>query len=158
MIVNLGSGNWSKRPPPKGLFGVVVDFKDKEVKVVGKGGKERTIFFNDRAIYWIKKYLKERKSKHQALFLTNNGLKRWKRNEIWRLFKRYRIKAGLSKEISPHILRHTTATNLLSNGCPIGYIKEILGHERLETTCKFYLGILNKANSKTAHEKYLSFD
>jgi hypothetical protein len=53
-------------------------------------------------------------------------------------------------------LRHTMATTLLFNGCPIGFIKEILGHDNLETTCQYYLGVDKKA-AKEAHRKYLSF-
>jgi site-specific recombinase XerD len=53
-------------------------------------------------------------------------------------------------------LRHTAATTLLFNGCPISHVKEILGHERLETTCKYYLGV-DKRKAKEAHNVYLKF-
>jgi integrase/recombinase XerD len=59
--------------------------------------------------------------------------------------------------VTPHILRHTAATQLLFNGCPVGHIKAILGHERLETTCRYYLGLDQRA-AKEAHRKYLSYD
>ena len=64
--------------------------------------------------------------------------------------------SGLLKNVTPHILRHTMATTLLFNGCPIGFIKEILGHDNLETTCQYYLGVDKKA-AKEAHRKYLNF-
>jgi integrase len=54
-------------------------------------------------------------------------------------------------------MRHTAATQLLFNGCPIGHIKEILGHERLETTCRYYLGLDHRA-AKAAHQKYLRYE
>src|SRR5437867_135410 len=67
-----------------------------------------------------------------------------------------RGRAGLVKTVTAHILRHTCATILLFNGCPIGHIKEILGHERLITTCQYYLGVDKKA-AKDAHRKFLQF-
>jgi site-specific recombinase XerD len=72
-------------------------------------------------------------------------------------FARYRIKAGLTKKVSSHILRHTMATTLLFNGCPIGHIKELLGHERLDTTCRYYLGLDTRA-AKAAHQQFLRYD
>jgi integrase/recombinase XerD len=59
------------------------------------------------------------------------------------------------KDVSAHILRHTVATTLLLNGWPIGHIKELLGHERLDTTCRYYLG-LDKRAAKEAHQKFES--
>src|SRR5271169_2038074 len=76
---------------------------------------------------------------------------------IWRPFNRYRRLAGLNKPVRPHLLRHTAATQLLFNGCPVGHIKEILGHERLETTCRYYLGLDTRA-AKLAHQRYLVYD
>lgn len=59
--------------------------------------------------------------------------------------------------MSAHILRHTMATTLLFNGCPIGHIKELLGHERLDTTCRYYLAVDMRA-AKEAHQKFLSYE
>lgn len=129
---------------------------DKELKIIGKGNKERTVFFNDRAIQWINYYMGVRKDDFQPLFPTGDG-RRLARADVSRIFQGYVKKARLSKKITPHILRHTAATILLLNGCPIGLIKEILGHAKLETTCKYYLGILDKVHAKEAHEKYLNF-
>ena len=64
----------------------------------------------------------------------------------------------MSKQVYPHMLRHTMATTLLANGCPIGHIRSLLGHEHLTTTCKYYLGIIAEADVKAAHAKYLSYD
>ena len=61
------------------------------------------------------------------------------------------------KPVSAHILRHTMAMTLLFNGCPIGHIKELLGHERLDTTCRYYLGLDRRA-TRAAHEQFLSYD
>jgi integrase/recombinase XerD len=134
-----------------------LDFACREAKVIGKGNKQRGVFFTERALFWIQQYLQVRKDDHPALFVTLGGRARLKRTDIWRPFTRYRLKAGLNKKITPHLLRHTAATQLLFNGCPVGHIKEILGHERLETTCRYYLGLDRRA-AKQAHATYLVYE
>jgi site-specific recombinase XerD len=133
-----------------------IDFKNAEAKIIGKGGKERVVFFSRRALYWVSRYLNARRDDNPALFVTNDGLRRLKRTDIWRPFVRHRVLAGINKRVTPHLLRHTAATQLLFNGCPVGHIKEILGHERLETTCRYYLGLDHRA-AKAAHAKYLTY-
>jgi len=101
------------------------------------------------------RYLENRKDEELPLFITHK-LTRMRNVDISRVFMQYRKKSGVNKKITPHILRHTTATTLLFNGCPISHVKEILGHERLETTCKYYLGV-DKRLAKEAHGKYLNY-
>jgi len=134
-----------------------IDFKTAEAKIVGKGGKERVVFFTERALSWVTRYLEARSDENPALFVTGDELRRLKRPDVWRPFARHRQLAGLNKRVTPHLLRHTAATQLLFNGCPVGHIKEILGHERLETTCRYYLGLDHRA-AKTAHGQYLTYD
>jgi site-specific recombinase XerD len=133
-----------------------VDFEHREARVIGKGNKQRTVFFTERALYWLSQYLKIRRDDAAPLFISQHGTSRLSRTDIWRPFARYRRLAGLTKPVRPHLLRHTAATQLLFNGCPIGHIKEILGHERLETTCRYYLGLDLRA-AKLAHETYLVY-
>lgn len=132
-----------------------IDFKEAEAKVQGKGRKKRMVFFTDRALMWIKTYLSARVDDNPALFVTRQG-ERLKRSDIWRFFRLYKQRAGIKKKLTAHILRHTAATHLLFQGCPIGHIKEILGHERLETTCRYYLG-LDHREAKKAHRQYLKY-
>jgi site-specific recombinase XerD len=134
-----------------------IDFERREARIIGKGNKQRTVFFTTRALQWIQKYLNARSGAHPALFVRQDGLSRLKQPDLWRPFARYRRVAGINKKVTPHLLRHTAATQLLFNGCPIGHIKEILGHERLETTCRYYLGLDHRA-AKLAHERYLIYD
>lgn len=136
---------------------VQVDFKNAEAKIIGKGSKERVVFFTDRALSWLKVYLGNRQDAHEALFATTDGERRLKRPDIWRPFVHYRQLVGIPKRITPHLLRHTAATQLLFNGCPVGHIKEILGHERLETTCRYYLGLDHRA-AKAAHSQFLIYE
>jgi site-specific recombinase XerD len=133
-----------------------IDFERKEARVIGKGNKERTVFFTDRALHWLGRYLEMRTDDKTVLFLSQAG-SRLSRTDIWRPFNRFRRLAGLNKPVRPHLLRHTAATQLLFNGCPVGHIKEILGHERLETTCRYYLGLDRRA-AKAAHQQYLVYE
>jgi site-specific recombinase XerD len=135
---------------------MAIDFDRMEARVIGKGNKERTVFFTERALHWLRRYLETRPDDMPALFMSQNGKTRLARTDIWRPFQRYRRLAGLNKPVRPHLLRHTAATQLLFNGCPVGHIKEILGHERLETTCRYYLG-LDKRAAKAAHQRYLVY-
>lgn len=133
-----------------------VNFAAREARIIGKGNKQRVAFFTERALCWLQRYLDTRDDDHPALFARLDGRGPLKQPDIWRPFSRYRRISGIAKRITPHLLRHTAATQLLFNGCPIGHIKEILGHERLETTCRYYLGLDHRA-AQQAHERYLVY-
>jgi len=134
-----------------------IDWEKREAKIIGKGNKERTVFFTKRSLEWVSKWLERRKDAHEAIFITRMAKPtRLDRNDIWRFFDRHRKLANIQKKLTPHILRHTVATNLVFNGCPLVHVKEILGHERLDTTCKYYLGV-DKEKAKQAHKEYLNF-
>lgn len=133
-----------------------INWEKREAKIVGKGNKERTVFFTERSLEWVRKYLERRSDSHEAIFITKAPITRLSINDISRFFAKYRRLAKINKKLTPHILRHTVATNLVFNGCPIVHVKEILGHERLDTTCKYYLGI-DKEQAKKAHRDFLKF-
>lgn len=132
-----------------------ISWDKKEAKIIGKGNKERRVFFTDKALEWIQKYLEKRHDSYEAVFITTGDPRRLTPGDIWRFFGRYRKKAKIDKKLTPHILRHTVATNLVFNGCPIVHVKEILGHERLDTTCRYYLGV-DKELARKAHDQYLN--
>jgi len=126
-----------------------------EAKVVGKGRKERTVFFTPRALGWLKEYANRRSDSSDKLFaLPNGGALKYDSVRVW--FGRIRRRAGIEKPVTAHIIRHTCATLLLFNGCSVAHIKEVLGHDRLETTCRYYLGV-DKSAAKEAHREYLRF-
>src|SRR5712691_3272447 len=136
-----------------------VDLAKGEAVVIGKGNKQRTVFFTERALTWINRYLALRNDANQPLFASMNGL----RLEVTSAQAMFRRTNGpmfkrTGKRITPHILRHTAATNLLQRGCPVGHIKEILGHQNLETTCRFYLGQLTKVEVRKAFDAYMSYE
>jgi integrase/recombinase XerD len=135
-----------------------INWELRETHIIGKGNKPRKVYFTDEALHWLREYLSYRYDDHPALFVIQNDQpKRLEAHGTWRRFRRYAQRAGLGKRVYPHMLRHTMATTLLANGCPIGHIKALLGHEHLATTCKYYLGIISDAEAKAAHEKYISY-
>jgi site-specific recombinase XerD len=135
-----------------------VDSKGETV-VIGKGNKQRTIFFTERSLTWIKRYLALRNDANAPLFTGRNG-RRLLVTSVHAMFERTNanVLARTGKRVTPHILRHTAATTLLQRGCPIGHIKEILGHQNLETTCRFYLGQLTKAEVRKAFDAYMYYE
>jgi site-specific recombinase XerD len=136
----------------------IFDAGEKEVEIVGKGKKIRTIFFNRRCHFWISHYLAKRYDEHEALFVTT-GLpaRRVARADVSRFFIGLRWRAGIRKKVTPHILRHTFCTNLLNNGADITFIRDLAGHQDIQTTAKYYLGV-NKEQLRRVAEKYLNYD
>ncbi len=135
-----------------------IDFIQKEARIIGKGNKQRVIYFSDDALAWIRSYLERRKDEHDAIFVTTGDEPRRLRNQdLTRYFKRQRKIAGINKKLTPHILRHCFATILAMNACPFTEIKNLLGHERLDTTIRYYVGITDQKRAKEAHGQYLRY-
>jgi site-specific recombinase XerD len=136
-----------------------IDLSKGEAVIIGKGNKQRTVFFTERALTWINRYLALRNDANQPLFTGKNG-RRLLVTSVHAMFERTNaaVLERIGKRVTPHILRHTAATNLLQRGCPVGHIKEILGHQNLETTCRFYLGQLTKAEVRRAFDAYMSYE
>lgn len=135
-----------------------VDFKTRECLVIGKGSKQRTVFFTEESIDWIKRYLDRRIDKNPALFTTTGkNPKRLTNQDNTRYFKRQRIIAGINKKVTPHCLRHCFGSHLAFNSCPFTEIKTLLGHERLDTTIKYYVGFQDKERVKQAHQTFLKY-
>lgn len=134
-----------------------IDWENKEVTIIGKGNKQRTVFLNDRAIGWLQRYLLVRKDNEPALFVTFGQPKRMSPYDLSKQFKHYAEKCGLKKKVTPHVLRHTAATLMSHNGADIRNIQLILGHSDIKTTAKYYLGVDKEALRK-AHNLYLKYD
>ncbi len=121
-----------------------IDMENELVKVKGKGGKERIVPFGIKAKEALKEYLIERENllnknklvSTDFLFLNYRG-ERLTTRSVGRIIKKYRTKSGLSKEVSPHVLRHSFATHLLEGGADLRFIQELLGHSSLSTTQKY---------------------
>lgn len=116
-----------------------LDLNSMSVKVLGKGKKERMATLGSKACSAIKTYLVQRldlKPKEDCLFVNSRGGRLTTRS-IDRIIKKYAVKAGIQKNISPHVLRHTFATHLLGGGADLRAIQEMLGHESLSTTQRY---------------------
>lgn len=122
-----------------GALLVNTDLKSGQIKVMGKGSKERIIPIHDIAIESLKKYLSESRpylladKTSDLLFVSNTG-KRYSEDVIRRMFKTTLIQAGLDPALSPHSLRHSFATDVLAGGADLRSVQEMLGHASLSTT------------------------
>lgn len=109
------------------------------VRVMGKGSKERLVPLGEEALIWIGRYLAEARPAllagrpAEALFVTARGGS-MTRQAFWYLIKRYARGAGISKTISPHVLRHAFATHLLNHGADLRVVQMLLGHSDISTT------------------------
>lgn len=107
--------------------------------VMGKGSKERIVPVGEIALDWIKRYVFEARGKilknkiTDAFFVTSRG-KAMTRQNIWILITSYARKAGITKRLSPHTLRHSFATHLLKNGADLRSLQILLGHSDISTT------------------------
>ena len=122
-----------------------VDFRERLVRVLGKGGKERIVPYGEPAARALAEYLPGRAAlrargdggdEEEPLFVNHRGGRLTARS-VARILKRRLREAGLPEKISPHALRHTFATHLLSAGADLRSIQELLGHASLSTTQKY---------------------
>ncbi|MAF43553.1 MAG: hypothetical protein CMI54_05220 [Parcubacteria group bacterium] len=142
----------------KEQFTNIKDKKDLELGVIGKGGHPRTVYFSDRALSWIKKYLETRKDKEKALFINYRVKKdtesRLTSRSIERIVKKYAVLAGIPIFTTPHTLRHSMATDLLNQGVDLRTIQEFLGHRSITST-QIYTHVTNK-RLRDVHRKFHS--
>lgn len=131
-----------------------IDWGKGEVIVLGKGNKERPVYLNARAILYLKKYLESRADSNLALFVTERKPhERLGRRGIQRIFSELGRRAGLSKRVYPHLLRHTTATVMLQNGASLSEVQHYLGHDSPVTT-QIYAE-MNREAVKQSHLKHV---
>ncbi len=131
---------------------------DFELGVIGKGGNPRVVYFSERALGWIKKYLSLRNSADKALFINVRNKEghgtRLTTRSIERMVKKYAILAGVPLFTTPHTLRHSYATDLLNQGVDLRTIQEFLGHKNIATT-QIYTHVTNKKLRET-HRQFHS--
>jgi integrase/recombinase XerD len=128
------------------------------IQISGKGGRDRLVPVHRQAIEAIEEY---RQTERPALvgsrddpghvFLSQNG-KKLDRENVWRLVRRYARLAGITARVTPHVLRHSFATHLLTRGADLRVVQELLGHQRVETT-EVYTH-LDRRDLKEAHRRY----
>lgn len=140
-----------------------IDFRGEEISVRGKGGKVRVVFISDEARKAVQKYISLRKDFSDALFVqVADKIKKGEvkdvraltRRSIERIVKYHATKAGISKKVTPHVMRHMFATDLLGNGADIRSVQMMLGHANIATT-QIYTHVTDK-QLREVHKKFHS--
>jgi site-specific recombinase XerD len=142
-----------------------INLKRREFMVRGKGQKDRPIFISPAAAEWVQAYLDERQDNTRPLFIRYSGRKgvdtsgdyqRLTVRSVQRLVARYALLAGITKQVSPHTLRHSFATDLVMNGADLRSVQAMLGHSNIATT-QIYTH-LTDPHLKSVHERFHSND
>ncbi len=126
-----------------------LDLTRDEFSIRGKGEKVRVVFLSDEAKTAVKTYLKKREDMEDALFVNvgrNTNARDEKRltpRSVERIIKHYAIKSGISKKVTPHVIRHSFATDLLQNGADLRSVQMLLGHANIATT-QIYTHVTDK--------------
>lgn len=136
-----------------------IDFSRDEFSIRGKGGKLRVVFLSSEAKDSLKKYFTQRKDMSEALFVNVSKNKNkvddergLDRRSVGRIVRKYATIAGITKKVTPHVIRHCFATDLLSNGADIRSVQVMLGHADISTT-QIYTHVTNK-HLKEVHKKF----
>jgi site-specific recombinase XerD len=135
-----------------------IDISQSDLTIRGKGDKVRLVFLSDDARESITAYLAKRADGHQALFIQerenkqNDKDSRLTPRSIERIIQHYALAAGISKKVTPHVIRHTFATNLLQNGADLRSVQTLLGHAHIGTT-----QIYTHITDKHLKESYMKF-
>ncbi|MBL7155421.1 MAG: tyrosine-type recombinase/integrase [Candidatus Portnoybacteria bacterium] len=129
-----------------------------ELSIVGKGGRIRTVYFSERALSWLRKYLKTRRDNENALFINyrskKGASKRLTPRYIEKSLKKYVVISGLPLTTTPHVMRHSFSTDLLSQGVDLRILQEFLGHKSILAT-QIYAHVTSK-KLREIHQKFHS--
>lgn len=135
-----------------------VDLTRDEFSVRGKGDKVRVVFLSDSAKKFVGEYLAARKDLEEPMFVrygrkaNDGGDSRLQPRAVQRLIKFYAGKSGITRKVTPHVLRHSFATDLLSNGADLRSVQALLGHAHIGTT-QVYTHVTDK-HLREVHKKY----
>lgn len=133
-----------------------IDLSRDELSVRGKGDKIRVVFLSPQAKEAVSAYLKARTDMEEALFVDGrpNKLHRITPRDVQRHLKTYAAQAGITHTVTPHMLRHAFATDLLSNGADIRSVQQLLGHASINTT-QIYTHVTD-SHLREVHKKFHS--
>lgn len=138
-----------------------INLQRREFTVRGKGQKDRPVFISEEAARWVQLYLGKRTDNLPALFIsyggkavanTSGNYRRLTPRSIQRTIACYALLAGITKQVSPHTLRHSFATDLLMNGADLRSVQAMLGHSNIATT-QIYTHVTDP-HLKNIHEKF----
>jgi len=128
-----------------------LDLSRDEFSVRGKGEKIRVVFLSGDAKDAIKAYEKKRGDVEEALFISTSNTRLTPRS-VERIVKGYAIKAGITRKVTPHVIRHSFATDLLENGADLRSVQALLGHQNIATT-QVYTHVTDK-HLREVHKKF----
>jgi len=134
-----------------------INLRQGVIRVIGKGNKERLVPLGEEAMDWLTRYLSEarpnffKRDPDASLFPSNRG-SAMTRQTFWYAIKRYSVRAGISKSLSPHVLRHAFATHLLNHGADLRVVQMLLRHSDISTT-QIYTHVA-KERLKDLHAKH----
>lgn len=140
-----------------------INIARREFMVRGKGDKDRPVFISQTAAQHINNYLETREDSLKPLFIsyrdktpkhldTSGGFRRLTPRSVQRIIKQYSLKAGITKHVSPHTMRHSFATDLLMNGADLRSVQSMLGHSNISTT-QVYTHVTDQ-HLKEVYEKF----
>lgn len=131
-----------------------INHQSMSCRVIGKGNKEREVYFSFKAMYHLTKYLKSRTDDCEALMVTERKPhRRLTKRGIQREISVIAKAAGLQNKVSPHVLRHTFATLTLNNGAELVAVQELMGHSHPQTTLRY--ARITEERKREQHKKYL---
>jgi site-specific recombinase XerD len=144
-----------------GLNRTHINLERKEFMVRGKGQKDRPVFISQDAADWLQLYMNKRTDNLPALFISYSGkhqaattgdYRRLTARSVQRMISRYALLAGITKQVSPHTMRHSYATDLLMNGADLRSVQAMLGHSNIATT-QIYTHVTDP-HLKSVHERF----
>lgn len=131
-----------------------VDFENRECVVLGKGNKQRPVYFDARTKIHLSNYLKTRTDDNPALFVSLlDSSKRLKISGVEIRIRKIGQSVGIEKS-HPHKFRRTLATKAIDKGMPVEQVQQLLGHSKIDTTMQY--AMVNQSNVKQSHRRYIS--
>ena len=129
-----------------------IDYNNKRIRVLGKGNKERIVYFGDYAYDALKEYTSTHEKNANGYVFTNSKGTKLSDRGVRFIIDKIMSKLSVKVHVTPHVLRHTFATDMLNNGCDIKVVQELLGHSSLKTT-EVYTHVTNE-RLKEVYYKY----
>ena len=120
-----------------------IDFNNRRIRVCGKGNKERIVYYGEYAEEILKKYIDTHKKNNENYLFTNSKGGNLTDRGVRYIIDKIMNKLSIKVHVTPHVIRHTFATDMLNNGCDIRIVQELLGHSSLKTT-EIYTHVTNE--------------
>lgn len=140
-----------------GMTKASIDWRNGSLSVIGKGNKERVVYLNGKAIFYLKKYLEDRTEEEddcEYLFATTlRPYRKMSNAAIRKIINKVASRVETSKKVTPHVFRHSMATIAIDNGIELGDLQQLLGHSNPSTTLRYV--IVSEERKKSAHKRYV---